>query len=213
MVSVAKAPLATDQKAAPTEVVFKPMPAACMVKRTSLQFPSVLTETKLTSCQHGGLCKTKQVPCEPRIAQSKQIWRAKPRASLRKALCEIEAQPRLSREEKGKAPLSVDGVTYATSTRGPQSPLSSEAKLDAQCRVRHQASLASLNQRVLVSSDNFAPLSKVKDVSPSFNSVAYAASVPKDTNKVPNRKARTKPLCSASYLHRNAKIKAPLRAK
>ena len=40
-VSVAKAPLATDQKAAPTEVVSKPMPVACAGKQTSLQFPSV----------------------------------------------------------------------------------------------------------------------------------------------------------------------------
>ena len=45
-VSVAKVPLATDQKAAPTEVVSKLMPAACTVERTSLQFPSVSTKVK-----------------------------------------------------------------------------------------------------------------------------------------------------------------------
>jgi len=134
-VSVAKTPLATNQKVAPTEVVSKPMPAACTVKGTSLQFLSVSTEAKLTSCQHGGLCKASQVPREPRTAQSKQIWRAKPSASLREALCEVKAQPRLSREEKGKTLLSVDDVAYAASTQGTQSPLSREAKLDAQCRV------------------------------------------------------------------------------
>ena len=72
-VSVAKAPLATDQKAVPTEVVSKPMPAACFNEQTSLQFPSVSTEAKLTSCQHDSLCKAKQTPCEPETAQSKQI--------------------------------------------------------------------------------------------------------------------------------------------
>jgi len=57
---VAKTPVAIDQKAAPTEVVSKPMSTACAVERTSLQFPSVSTKSKLTSCQHGGIsCKAK----------------------------------------------------------------------------------------------------------------------------------------------------------
>ena len=41
----------------------------------------------------------------------------------------------------------------------------------------------------------------------------YAASVPKGTNKVPSREAGTEALCSANSLRRNAKNKAPLRAK
>jgi len=68
--------------------------------------------------------------------------------------------------------------------------------LDARCGVRCEASLASPNQRALVSSAKFAPLSGVKGVSPSADSIAYAASAPKDTNKVPNCKAETKALCS-----------------
>ena len=121
------------------------MPATCVVKQTSLQFPSASTEAKLTSCQHGILCKAKQVPREPRTVQSKRIWRAKPRAPLRKALGKVEAQPRLSHEEKGKVPLSVDGVAYAASTQGEQSPLSHETELGAQCKVRCEALLASPN--------------------------------------------------------------------
>ena len=75
------------------------------------------------------------------------------------------------------------------------------------------ASLTSPNQRALASSAKFASLSGVKGVSPSADSVAYAASVPKSTNKVPSRVAGTKALCSANYLRRSAKIKAPLCAK
>jgi len=66
-------------------------------------------------------------------------------------------------------------------------------------------------------------MSRVKGVSLSADSVAYAASipkgknytasVPKGTNKVPNREARTKALCSANYLRHKVKSKAPLRAK
>ena len=114
------------------------MLAACPIKRASLQFPSASIEAKLTLCQHGGLCKAKQVSRNPRIAQSKRIWRAKPRAHLHEALGEVKAQSHLSREEKGKAPLSVDGVAYAASTRSAQSPLSREAKLGAQCKFRRE---------------------------------------------------------------------------
>jgi len=132
----------------------------------------------LISCQHGGLCKAKQVSRKPRIAQSKRIWRAKPRAHLHEALGEVEAQPRFSREEKGKAPLSVDGVAYAASTRGAQSPLSREAELGARWKVKREASLISPNQRALVSSADFAPLNEVKGLPPSADSIAYAASAP-----------------------------------
>ena len=56
-------------------------------------------------------------------------------------------------------------------------------------------------------------MSEVRGVPSCADSVAYAASVPKGTNKVPSRKARIKALCSANHLRRNAKIKAPLFAK
>ena len=56
-------------------------------------------------------------------------------------------------------------------------------------------------------------MSEVKGVPLSIDSVAYAASVFRDASKVPNCKARTKTLYSASYLRHNAKIKAPLCAK
>ena len=73
--------------------------------------------------------------------------------------------------------------------------------------------MASPNQRALVSSTNFAPLSEVKGVLPSADIGAYEASAPKSTNKVPSRKARTEALYSANHLRRNVKIKAPLCAK
>ena len=76
-----------------------------------------------------------------------------------------------------------------------------------------EASLASPNQRALVSSVKFASLSELKGVSPSADSIAYVALTPKDNNKVPSRKAGTKTLRSANYLRCNAKIKAPLCAK
>ena len=132
---------------------------------------------------------------------------------MHEALCEIEAQPCLSCEDKGKASLSVDGIAYAASTWGAQSLRSRAAKFGAQRRGRREASLASPNQRVLVSSANFAPLSEVKGVTPSADSVTYTAAAPKGTSKVPSRKAGIKALYSASYLHHNAKIKAPLCAK
>jgi len=77
----------------------------------------------------------------------------------------------------------------------------------------HEVSLVSPNKRALVSSVKFAPLSEVKGVSPSADSIAYAASALRDASKVHSCKARTKALYSASYLRRNAKIEAPLCAK
>jgi len=178
------------------------------------QFPSVSTEAKLTSRQHVGIsCKAKQVPCESKAAQGKQIWRVKPGASPREASCEANAQPRISREDKGKAPLSVDSVAYAASTRGAQNPFSHKAKLAAWCNTRHEASLVSPNQKALVSSAKFAPLSEVKGVPPSVDSFAYAASTLRDASKVLRHKARTKVLYNASYVGCNMKIKTPLCAK
>jgi len=81
-----------------------PISNARALERTLLQFPSVSTEVKLTSRQHVGIsCKAKQVPHEPKTAQGKQIWRAKLGASPHEGSCEVKAQPRLSREDKGKA--------------------------------------------------------------------------------------------------------------
>lgn len=84
-VSVAKTPPAADQKAIPIEVVSKPRPATCASKQRLLQFLSVSTKAKLTSCE------AKQVPCEPKTAQGKQVWKAKQGASLREVLDEVEA--------------------------------------------------------------------------------------------------------------------------
>jgi len=130
-----------------------------------------------------------------------QIWRAKPRVSPREASCEVEAQPHLSHEEKGKAPLSVDSVC--------------KAKLEARGNTRREASFVSPKQRALVASTRFAPLSKVKRIPPSADSVAYAASSFRDASKVPNCKVRTKALYSGSYLRHNTntKIKPPVCAK
>jgi len=42
------------------------------------------------------------------------VWREKQEASSREALCEVETQIRLSREDKGKTPLSFHRVAYAS---------------------------------------------------------------------------------------------------
>jgi len=134
-------------------------------------------------------------------------------ASPCEASCEAQAQPHLSCEDKGKAPLNVDSVAYAASTRATQSPLSCEAKLEARGSVICKASLALPNQGAPVSSAKFAPLSEVKGVPPSLDRIAYDVSAPKGANKVFGHKASTKALYSAGYLHCNMKIKAPLCAK
>jgi len=149
--------------------------------------------------------QSQMTPREPETAQSKHIWRVKSTTSPCEPLCVVEVQPHLSREDKGKVPLSVDGVAYAASTWGAQSPLNREAKFGAQRRIRRESSMASSNQRVLISSVRFAPLSEVREVSSSADSVAYVASTLRDASKVPSRKARTKALYSASYLRHNAK--------
>jgi len=74
--------------------------------------------------------------------------------------------------------------------------------MEARGSTRHEASLASPNQRALIFSARFAPLSEVKGVSPSADSVAYAASALRDASKVSSCKARTKALYSTSYLRR-----------
>ena len=144
-------------------------------------------------------CEAKQVSCEPKTAQGKQVWRVKQGASPSEALGEAEAQPRLSHEDKGKMPLSVGSVAYA----------SREAKLGPQGR---ELLLASPNPRTLPSSAKSTSQSRVKGVSLRADSVTYAALAPKSANKVPNREAGTKALSSANSLRRNAKNKAPLRA-
>jgi len=94
-----------------------------------------------------------------------------------------------------------------------KSPLNREAKLAARCSARREASLVLPNQRVLISSAKFAPLSEVKGVPTSVYSITYTASALRDASKISSRKARTKALYSASCLRHNAKIKAPLCAK
>ena len=76
-----------------------------------------------------------------------------------------------------------------------------------------ELSLASPNQRALISSANSAPMSGVKGVSLNTDSVTYAASVSKGTNKVLSHEAGTEALCSANYLCRKERNKSPLRAK
>jgi len=132
--------------------------------------------------------------------QNKQVWRARQKASPREALGEVEAQLCLSREDKGKPPLSFGSVAYA----------SREAELDPQERG---LPLASPNLIALIFSANSAPMIGVKGVSPSADSVAYTALISKVTNKVPSREAGTEALRSANYLCQKAKYKAPLRAK
>ena len=100
-------------------------------------------------------------------------------ASPREVLGEVEAQPRLSREDKGKTPLNVGSVTHA----------SREAELEPR---RREFPLASPNQRALVSNAKSAPLSEVKGVSLSAGSVTYTALALKGTNKVPSHELKLK---------------------
>jgi len=123
--------------------VSKLIPAACVGDQRSLQFPAVSPDYKLTSRE------AKQVTHEPNTAQGKQVWRAKQGASPREALGEVEAQPRLLREDKGNTLLSFGSVAYA----------SRETELKPQ---RHKFLLASPNPKALVSSAKFAPQSEVK---------------------------------------------------
>ena len=115
----------------------------------SLQCPSVLIETK------GASREAQHVPGEPKAAQTKQVWKVKQKAP-REVLGVVEAQLRLSREDKGKMPLNFGSITDA----------SHGADLE---------SLSSPNLRVLVPSANFAPTSGVKKVSLRTNSSANAS--------------------------------------
>ena len=78
-VTIARAPLAIDQKSA------KPASITLVIGRTSLQFSSVSTKTKGISHE------ARQVPREPKTPQSKQVWRTKQKASPREALSEVKA--------------------------------------------------------------------------------------------------------------------------
>ena len=86
----------------------------------------------------------------------------KARGFSRKALGEVEAQLHLSREDKGKTPLSFGSVAYA----------SYEAEVEPQWR---EFLLASPNPKALFSSTKFAPRSKIKGAFLSADIVAYAA--------------------------------------
>jgi len=83
-VSVAKAPMATEQKSP------KALAITGTSGQTSLQRPSVSTKTK------GVSRKAQQVPDEPKISQTKQVWKAKQKAP-QEDLGEVETQLRLSR--------------------------------------------------------------------------------------------------------------------
>ena len=69
------------------------------------------------------------------------MWRAKQKPSLNEALGEVEAQLRLSREDKGKTPLSFGSIADATR----------EAELEPQ---RREFPLSSPNPRALISGAN-----------------------------------------------------------
>ena len=137
--SVAKAPVAIEQKSA------KALSTAGVIRRTSLQLTSVSTEAKDVSRE------AKQVPHEPKTAQAKQMWKAKQKSSSREALGEVDAQLRLSCEDKGKTPLSLSSIADA----------SREADLESQ---EHEFALSSPNPRALIPSANFAPMTGVKGV-------------------------------------------------
>ena len=98
---------------------------------------------------------------------------------MREALGEVEGQLRLSREDKGKTPLSFGSVSYD----------SHEAEVESQ---PPESLLVSPNPKALFSSAKFAPRSEVKGASLSADSIAYAASAPKGANKVPNRGLKLK---------------------
>jgi len=106
-----------------------------MMERSSPHSLSASAKAKSTKGRHDVISfEAKQVPREPKTAQSKQIWKAKPKASLSEAAHEVEIQLRLSREDRGKAPLSVDSGAYAASTpKGANRVLSREAGTKALC--------------------------------------------------------------------------------
>jgi len=186
-VSVAKAPVVTEQKSP------KALTTACTGGRTLLQHPSVSTEARGISCE------AQQVPGEPKATQTMQLWKAKQKA-LREALGKAAVQLRASREDKGKTPLNFGSITDA----------SREADFEPQ---GHELLLFSPNLRALIPSANFAPMGEVKGVSLNTDSSANTAPVPKGTITVLSREAGTEALCSTRYLRNKAKNKAPRRAK
>jgi len=120
------------------------------------------------------------------------VWKAKQKASPHEALGEVEAQLRLSHEDKGKTPLSFGSIADA----------SREANLESQ---GHEFTLTSLNPRALIPNANSSPMSRIKGVSLSVDSIANAAPVSKGTIKVLSREAGTGALYSTKYLCSKAK--------
>ena len=111
-----------------------------------------------------------------RPLKASRFWNAKQGTFPREVSCKVETQPRFLLEDKGKVPLSVGSVAHTTSIQGAQSPLSREAELEPRgC----ESSLALPNQRELISNTKSTPLSWVKELSPSADSVAYAALAPR----------------------------------
>jgi len=117
-----------------------------------------------------------------------------------KRLLRVKPQLRLSHEDKGKTPLSFGGI--ADASRG--------ADLEWQ---GHEFPLTSPNPRGLIPSAKSAPISRVKGVSLSTDSIANTTPISKGTIKVLSCEAGTGALCSAKYLRSKAKSKASLCAK
>ena len=113
------------------------------------QLLSASTEAK------SGSREAKQVPCEPKTSLSKQVWRAK-----QKAPCEVLAQLRLSREDKGKMPIQFGSIVNI---------ISREAKM---------VSLPSPNLGAVTPTVNLVLTGEVT------GGVANAVPVPKGTSKV-----------------------------
>ena len=124
----------------------------------------------------------------------------------REASGEVPAQLRVSREDKGKIHLNLNGIP----------DVSREAKL---------VSLSSPNSEALAPSANLTFTSGVKAASLNTDGVANTVLISKSTTKIPSRKAEalysakyfsreagSKVLCSTSYLRRKAENKAPLYA-
>ena len=134
-VSAAIAPRTVDQTAVPARAVSKPVPTAPLMERSSSHSLSASAKGKSTKGQHDVVsCDAEQVPHEPKTVQSEQIWKAKPQASMCEATHEVEIQLRLSHEDRGKSPLSVDSGAYTTSTpKGANRVLSHEAGTKALC--------------------------------------------------------------------------------
>ena len=83
----------------------KPALAGRVAGRTSYQLLSTSTEAT------GALSKANQVPYEPKTSLPKLMWRLKQKAPGEVLPGEVPPQLRLSREDKGKAPIRFGSFT------------------------------------------------------------------------------------------------------